>query len=121
MPRDILRLRNMRFFAYHGLFPEENVLGQHFEVDLDLYGDFSAASATDDVEQTFNYAEIYSAIETAVTQRRFKLVEALAEHVAQTVGQRFAPIELTVRVRKPHPPVAAHFDGIEVELHRTYD
>ena len=52
MPQDILRLRNMRFFAYHGLFPEENVLGQHFEVDLDLYGDFAAATRSDDVELT---------------------------------------------------------------------
>ena len=36
------------------------------------------------------------------------------------VGQRFAPIDLVVRVRKPNPPVAAHFDGIEIEIHRTY-
>ncbi len=121
MPQDILRLRNMRFFAYHGLFPEENVLGQHFEVDLDLYGDFAAAARSDDVELTFNYPQIYAAVEAVVTQRRFKLVETLAEHIAQTIGQQFAPVQLTVRVRKPHPPVAAHFDGIEVELHRTYD
>ena len=120
MPLDVLRLRNMRFFAHHGLFPEENVLGQHYEVDLDLYGDLSAAGTADDVELTFNYPEIYALVEEVVTQRRFKLVEALAEHVAAAIGERFAPVEVTVRVRKPHPPVAAHFDGIEVELHRTY-
>ena len=120
MPPDVLRLRNMRFFAYHGLFPEENRLGQHFEVDIDLFGDLSRAGTSDDVDQTLNYPEIYELIEKVVTQQRFKLVEALAEHIAQEVGERFAPIDLTLRVRKPNPPIKARFDGIEVELHRSY-
>ena len=47
-------------------------------------------------------------------------LEALAEAVAAAIGARFAPIELVVRVRKPDPPVAAQFDGVEVEIHRTY-
>jgi dihydroneopterin aldolase len=121
MPSDVLRLRNMRFFAHHGLFPEEKKLGQHFEVDIELFGDLSAAGKSDDVARTLNYPELYELVEKVVTQQRFKLVEALAEGIAQTIGECFAPIELTVRVRKPNPPIAAHFDGIEVELHRSYD
>jgi len=120
MPADILRLRNMRFFAHHGLFPEENRLGQRFEVDLEIRGEFSAAGRDDDLEQTLDYPRIYALVEEVVTRRRFKLVEALAEHIAMEIGERFAPVELTVRVRKPDPPVAGHFDGIEVEIHRTY-
>lgn len=120
MSHDVLRLRNMRFFAYHGLFPQEGELGQRFEVDLDLWGDFSAAGQSDQVEDTVDYQRVYLLVEEVVTRRRFKLVEALAEHIAQAVGQALAPIRLTVRVRKPHPPVAAHFDGVEVELQRTY-
>ncbi len=120
MSPDVLRLRNMRFFAYHGLFPEENKLGQYFEVDIDVFADLSAAGKTDDVDKTPNYPQIYELVERAVTQRRFKLVEALAEHIAQVVGEFLAPVELKVRVRKPNPPIQAHFDGIEVELHRSY-
>ena len=56
-----------------------------------------------------------------VTGQRFGLDEALAEGIAAAVGQIFAPVELTVRVRKPHPPVAISFDGIEVEITRRYD
>ena len=118
---DVLRLRNMRFFAYHGLFPQEGELGQRFEVDLDLWGDFSPAGQSDELQDTFDYQRVYQVVEEVVTRRRFKLVEALAEHIAQAVGQALAPIRLTVRVRKPQPPVAAHFDGVEVELHRTYE
>ena len=121
MPLDILRLRNMRFFAHHGLFPEENQLGQRFEVDLEVRGDFSAAGREDDLTQTIDYPRIYALVEEVVTQQRFKLVEALAEQIALKIGETFAPVDLTVRVRKPHPPLDAHFDGIEIEIHRTYD
>ncbi len=121
MPADILRLKNMRFFAYHGLFPEENTLGQFYEIDLDIYYDLSVAGQTDFVEKTINYPDVYRLVETIVTQERFKLVEALAEHIAQRIGQHFAPITIQIRVRKPNPPIAAHFDGIEVELNRSYE
>jgi len=121
MPPDVLRLRNMRFFAYHGLFPQEGELGQRFEVDLEIHRDFAAAGRSDQVEDTIDYQRVYQLVEEVVTRRRFKLVEALAEHLAQAVGQALAPVRLTVRVRKPHPPVAAHFDGVEVELQRSYD
>ena len=71
MPQDILRLRNMRFFAYHGLFPEENVLGQHFEVDLDLYGQ-----------------ELSESLEHFIrTERRFETAEALQAQIADDLRQ----------------------------------
>lgn len=121
MPADVLRLRNMRFFAHHGLFPEENKLGQRYEVDLEIHGDFTAAGQDDDLSQTLDYPRLYTLVEQVVTRRRFKLVEALAEHIASEIGAQFAPVDLIVRVRKPDPPVPAHFDGIEVEIHRSFD
>ena len=120
MPNDVLRLRNMRFFAYHGLFPAENELGQHYEVDLELHGDFHPSGRDDDIDAAINYPEVYALVAEIVTGEPCKLVEALAERIAEKVGTHCAPIELVVRVRKPNPPVAAHFDGIEVEMHRSY-
>ena len=121
MPADAIKLRNMRFYANHGLFPEEAVLGQRFEVDVDLFGDFSQAGQSDDVRHSINYADVYKLVENVVTQRRFNLVEALAECIAETVGTAHAPLTITVRVRKPHPPVPGDFDGIEVEITRHYE
>ncbi len=120
MPADVLRLRNMRFYAHHGVVPEENTLGQWFAVDLEIHMDLGPAGRSDDVGQTLDYPRLYRLVEAVVTQRRYKLVEALAEQIAQAVGQAFAPIDVTVRVRKPHPPLAAQFDGLEVEIRRQY-
>ena len=120
MSDDVLRLRNMRFYGYHGLFPEEETLGQLFEVDVELTRDLSAAGKTDDPEATVDYVVVYGLVEEAVTQEPCRLVEALAERLAERVGRACAPVEVLVRVRKPHPPVPAHFDGLEVEIRRQY-
>lgn len=120
MPVDVLRLRNLRFYAYHGLYAAENELGQRYEVDLEIRRDLGPAGRADDLQLTVDYPRVISLIEAVVTGRRFRLVEALAEAIAARVGQECGPMELLVRVRKPSPPVAVQFDGIEVEICRTY-
>ena len=118
---DTLTLKNMRFFARHGLYPEERELGQRFEVDLVVKGDFSGAAAADDPRQLVDYTRLYEAVRDVVAGQSFSLVEALAEQIASSIGRSFAPIDLTLRVRKPDPPLDAHFDGIEVEIQRSYE
>jgi 7,8-dihydroneopterin aldolase/epimerase/oxygenase len=120
MSTDVLRLRNMRFFARHGIIPEEGVLGQRYEVDVEVHADFSQAGRTDRLEYTVDYPRLCALVREVVTGQRFALVEALAENIAQRIGAQFAPIEVTVRVRKPTPPVDLQFDGIEVEIRRHY-
>jgi len=118
---DVLRLRNMRFYGYHGLFPEEEALGQPFEVDVELIRDLSAAGSSDDPADTVDYVAIYRLVEEVMTlDQRCKLVEALAQRIAERLGDLCRPVEVVVRVRKPHPPVRAHFDGLEVEIRRIY-
>lgn len=120
MSDDVLRLRNMRFYGYHGLFPEEETLGQPFEVDVELILDLSAAGKSDDPAETVDYVAVYRLVEEAMTTQRCRLVEALAGQIAERVGTACRPVEVVVRVRKPHPPVEAHFDGLEVEIRRNY-
>lgn len=117
---DCLRVRNMVFHGYHGLLPEEARLGQRFEVDVELRLDLAPAGGSDDPERTVDYASVYRVVEGIVAgPRRYQLVEAVAEAVASAVANRFALVEsIRVRVRKPHPPVPGHFDGLEVEIER---
>ena len=121
---DILRLRNMTFFAYHGLLPEEARLGQRFEVDVELRLDLAAAGSADDPARTVDYSRVCQVVTDVVTGRRFGLVEALAEAIAAAVidgfhGRQGITIDgVLVRVRKPAPPVAVAFDGLEIEIER---
>jgi len=116
---DKIVMSGMQFYGYHGVFAEENKLGQRYQVDVELHLPLSKPGESDFIEDTVNYAEAYELIKEIVEQRVFKLIEALAEHIASKLLQTYTSInEITVRVLKPHPPVAMFFDGVKVEIHR---
>ncbi|MNE24739.1 Dihydroneopterin aldolase [compost metagenome] len=117
---DKMVLKRMEYYGYHGVFDEERKLGQRFYVDLVLELDLSAAGKSDDLTKTVNYAEIHELVKGIVERKSFKLIEALAEHIASVVLGTYTMIDaLTVGVTKPHPPFDIHFEGVTVELHRS--
>lgn len=119
---DKIKLDNMQFYGYHGVFPEENKLGQQFYVDLELFFDLTAAGKSDKLEDSINYAEIHSRVKHKVENETFQLIEALAEAIASDLLHTYTKINaLTVRVIKPHPPFDIHFDGVTVEIHRKQE
>jgi len=116
---DTIKLERIQLYGKHGVFPEENKLGQRFYVSLELMLDLSEAGRTDDLAHTVNYAEVYALAKSVVEGEPFKLIEALAETLATRVLDAYAKIqEVTVRVVKPHPPFDIVFDGVTVELTR---
>jgi dihydroneopterin aldolase len=116
---DTMKLERIQLYGRHGVYPEENRLGQRFYVSLELKLDLGAAGRTDDLEQTVNYAEVYALVKSVVEGEPFKLIEALAETLATRILDAYAKIhEVTVRVLKPHPPFDIVFDGVTVELTR---
>lgn len=119
MARDVLRLKNMLFHAYHGVWDEEREVGQRFQVDVEIYDDFSVAGKSDRLKDTIDLYRVYQVVEEVVVRRQFKLVEALAETIAQALLQEFDIREILVRVRKPNSPIKGISDGIEVEIVRT--
>lgn len=119
MQRDTIRLHNMQFYGRHGVNPEEQELGQRFEVDVELFVDTRAAAQHDDLHLTVNYAHVYRAVKRIVEEERFRLIETLAEHIATQLGRQFAPEGVRVRVRKPHAPIKGVLDYVAVEIERT--
>jgi 7,8-dihydroneopterin aldolase/epimerase/oxygenase len=119
---DKMIVKGMRFYGYHGVFAEENNLGQQFYVDLELRMDLEKAAQTDDLSYTVNYAEIHAFTKSIVEGPPFKLIEALTGHIASRVLEAYTMVnEVTVRVTKPHPPFDIHFDGVTVEQSRKRD
>ncbi|QNK58154.1 dihydroneopterin aldolase [Paenibacillus sp. PAMC21692] len=119
---DLMKVTGMRFYGYHGVFPEENKLGQQYYVDLELSLDLDQAAREDDLEATVNYAELHALTKSIVEGPPFKLIEALAGCIASRLLETYTRInEVTVRVTKPHPPFDIHFDGVTIELRRKRD
>ena len=117
MANDVLRIRNMAFYGYHGLFDEEAQLGQQFEVDVEVFGDFRGFARTDP-QEAVDYPRVCELVKDVVTGERFGLVESLADRIAEVLQTELGLTKLLVRVRKPNPPVPVQFDGVEVEVRR---
>lgn len=115
---DWVRLKNMTFYAYHGVRPEEANTGARFEVDVEIGGDLQRAGRSDNLKDTFNYERIYRLVEKTVTGARFHLLEAIAEVIAQKILDSYPRAQVRVIVRKPHAPVPGVLDTVEVEVFR---
>lgn len=103
---DTLLLRGIVVFARHGVYREEEVLGQRFEIDLECTLDTRDFAATDDPNGTADYAELYQTVVDAAVERRFKLMEALGDTIARAVLAGFAGVTaVKVEIRKPAVPI----------------
>lgn len=117
---DVIRLRNAVFYAYHGVLSDEQSLGGKFEVDVDLSCDVSRAAKNDSLQQTVDYERVYDSIKTLVLGKKYFLLEALANTIAEGLLKKFKPLrEVVVRVRKPSAPVRGVIDYVEVEIRRA--
>jgi len=117
MTNDVLRIQNMAFYGYHGLFDEEAKLGQQFEVDVEVYGNFRGFAHKEN-PVAVDYPRVCTLVEQVVTGERYGLIEALADRIAEVLQTQLGLTQVVVRVRKPNPPVPVQFDGVEVEVRR---
>ncbi|WP_413376948.1 dihydroneopterin aldolase [Alkalihalobacillus sp. 1P02AB] len=116
---DKIYLNELSFYGYHGVFKEEQVLGQRFQVDLILELDLKKAGEEDDLELSINYADAYNIVKEVVEGKPYKLVEAVAENIAQSLLAVFSHLHsCTVKVIKPDPPIPGHYKSVAIEIMR---
>jgi len=116
---DKIIMKNMAFFARHGVMEEEKRLGQKFYVDATLYLGLGEAGKTDDLSKTAHYGLVYEKIKYQVENKRYDLIEALAENICSEILQNFDTVQaVKIQVRKPQAPVEGMFDYMAVEMTR---
>lgn len=117
---DYIHVNEMLFFGYHGVLPEETKLGQRFRVTVSLATDLTEAGTTDDLTKTVNYAEVYELCKEVVEGPPAKLIEVVAETIAQRILAVYSEKVSGVRVQliKPDPPIAGHYASVAVDITR---
>ncbi|MCT2535302.1 dihydroneopterin aldolase [Aquibacillus koreensis] len=116
---DKIYLNQMQFYGYHGLFPEENKLGQRFNVDLVLELDLGKAGQSDDMDDSINYGTVFNVTKEVVEGKSRNLVEAVAHDIAERLFSSFDKLQAcTVKVYKPDPPIPGHYQSIAIEIYR---
>lgn len=119
MPDRII-LQGMQFYGYHGVNPEERVLGQRYVVDLTADLDLRRAGDTDRLEDTVSYSHIYRAVRAVMEGEPRNLLESAAQAIAERVLVEFPVEAVSVTVKKPNPPVrGSSIELAAVQIHRT--
>ncbi|MCL7998178.1 dihydroneopterin aldolase [Brucella pseudogrignonensis] len=112
-----IRIMNCAFFAHHGVFDEENKLGQRFYVDAILDVDAGSSLENDDIEGTVHYGIAFTVIQDIITGRQRYLIETLALDVGKALTERFPQIKRAeITIRKPNAPVPGVLDHVEVTV-----
>ena len=110
-----IRMEGMKFYAYHGVLPQENLVGANYYIDLKLKTDFSRAAETDELEGTVSYADIYASV-----KEEMNMPSKLLEHVCQRIASRIfydfpTIVTIDIALYKENPPMGACAQRIGVE------
>lgn len=111
-----ISLKGMEFFAFHGVYEEERVKGNKFEVDLTINYPFEDKVDDDQLENTIDYAELYELVK-AVMDKPANLLEHLAVSIGNAITRDFPQIEkTTITVTKFNPPINGRCEKAEVTV-----
>jgi dihydroneopterin aldolase len=124
---DCIHLNGIRCYGYTGALPEEQVLGQWFEVNLTLWLDLSIAGSTDRLEDTLDYRATVETVQRLVKSSKFALLEKLATAIAESILYPSSPPgfpsvqQVRVSLSKPAAPIPDFGGEITIEITRSKD
>lgn len=110
-------MKDMEFFGYIGCLPEEKKNGQKFIINCEMELSRMGGAATDELDDTVNYAEVYELIKSTMETARYDLIERLADELATSILlTSYILSSVTVRVSKPDAPIDGKFGAMETEV-----
>jgi len=111
-----IHLKNMAFYGYHGHHPEENALGQRFQVDLVLTSDATEAAASDSLAAAVDYVRVYDICRRVVEKERVKLLETLGGRIIDAILRECPRVErVEIMIKKPAAPIPGTLDYVAFE------
>lgn len=118
---DEIRIENLEIYAGHGVFENENRLGQPFFVNITLYTDIRAAGEKDDLGLSTHYGEVAHLVNRFMKEHTYKLIEAAAEKTAEQILLQFPRVQsLDLEIRKPKAPIGLPFGSVSAKIHRGW-
>jgi len=106
-------------YGHHGVLADERRDGQRFLVDVVLGVDATAASGSDDLRDTVDYATLVAAVERAVETEPVDLIETLAQRIADVCLSQRRVQWTEVTVHKPGAPIEATFEDVSLTIMRS--
>jgi len=112
----VISIEGMEFYAYHGCFKEEQLIGTWLVVDLFLTTDTTSAEQTDNLHETVNYLEVYQVVKREM-EVNSKLLEHVGRRILKAVHDQFPSVEkASIKVRKMNPPLGGKMEFVSLTL-----
>jgi len=112
-------IEEMEFYAFHGHYKEEQIVGNRFLVDLEIETDLEPAAESDRLEDAVNYQHAYQLIKKEMLRKKSNLLENIAKRILDALFAEMKGIQkATIRMRKMHPPMGGPIRSVGVTMSR---
>jgi dihydroneopterin aldolase len=114
-----VQVNNIRLYAFHGCLEEEAAIGSWYRVDVEVEGDLTKSSTTDELNDTIDYVHLNSIVKEEM-EKRSKLLECVAQRILDRFFDEISILEKAqVGVTKINPPIGGNVEEVTVILHQT--
>lgn len=116
--KGIIEIEGMEFYAFHGHFAEEQIVGNYFLVDVKIECDCDAAAQSDELNDALDYQMVYRIVKEEM-QIKSKLLEHLCKRILDRFYETFPKIiHARIKVKKMNPPMGGKMNSVSVSLSR---
>jgi dihydroneopterin aldolase len=115
-------IEEMEFYAFHGHYKEEQIVGNRFLVDLELETNMAKPAASDRLEDAVNYQMAYQLISKEMKRKKSNLLENIAKRMLDALFAEMEGIEkATITIRKMYPPLGGPIKSVGVTFSRNHE
>lgn len=112
-------IEEMEFYAFHGHYQEEQIVGNRFLVDLEIESNLLAPAESDQLADAVNYQQAYLLIKKEMRRKKSNLLENIAKRILDALYDEMDGIEkATIRIRKMHPPMGGPIKSVGITMTR---
>ena len=112
----LIQIENMEFYAFHGHYKEEQIVGNRFLVDLTIETDMSIPSKSDNLKDAVNYQKAYQIVKTEM-ERKSHLLENIAGRILDALYSEMTGIKkATIKVSKLNPPIGGRIGSVSIVM-----
>jgi len=112
-------IEEMEFYAFHGHYREEQIVGNRFLVDLELESDLKVPAETDQLKDAVNYQLAYQIIKKEMKRKKSNLLENIGKRMLDALYAEMKGIDkITLRIRKMYPPMGGPINSVGVTMSR---
>ena len=112
----IIKVENIRVFAYHGCLKEETKIGSDYRVDLQVKANLQTSAKTDDLKDTIDYVFLNKVIKEEM-EIPSHLLETVAKRILNRVFNKDKLVKkATVWVSKLNPPIGGDVEKVTIKM-----